>query len=122
MGYKFLILVFIPPWTVLLQLAPLIFFCDRINLSTGFLLLVLRQFSDLSLCASESSSSWMLFERYSFDTNAGLFGRLFFALFNIDLPPLLVLWPDATASARAVISTCIRSEMDFEGRVSSLSV
>ena len=132
LGYNFLILVFIPPWTVLLQLAPWIFFCDRINLSTGFLRLVLRRFalcrfgkvlySDLSLCASKSSSSWMLFGRYSFDTNAGLFGRLFFAFFDIDLTPLLVLWPDATASARAPISTCGRSVMDFEGRVSSLSV
>ena len=64
----------------------------------------------------------MLFGRYSFDTNAGLFGRLFFAFFDIDLPPLLVLWPDATTSARALISTCSRSVMDFEGRVLSLSV
>ena len=49
------------------------------------------------------------------------FLRLRFCLAPFFVSPL-VSWPDATASARTVISTVSRSGMDSEVRVSSLSL
>ena len=98
---------------------PWVFFCNRDNhrpshSSTGLRRLLLFRVPKLSLCVSNSPSSWLLFEKHSLVTSAGLFG-FSFARFAFVFRPLvaarsicavapLVPWPAATAFSHLVVA------------------